>query len=350
MSKFSRFFLIISVFLLMAAVAFAGGKRDSVGDVPAQESPSAGNRTINVAALNGPSGIPLAYLFENKPQVPGTDFQFHVVAGADVLLPKLLKGEIDAGILPPNVAAKVFTKNNGALVVAAVMGQGMLNLITKDEGIVSLEDLKGKTINVAGQGATPEYMFRYLLEANGIAIAADGVVPDANSVSLDFSVPAAEIAADLLAGKIQYAVVPEPFSTVATTKDSSVRRAINLQDEFAALNKAIGKDSVTYPMTVLVVRKELAETAPQLVAGLLESAKEAVEWTVAHPSEAGALVQNHTLGLQAPIATKVVPNGAYVFIPAKEARPQLEELYSIFLDFAPESIGGKLPDDSFYFD
>lgn len=350
MSKFSRFFLIISVFLLMAAVAFAGGKRDSVGDVPAQESPSAGNRTINVAALNGPSGIPLAYLFENKPQVPGADFQFHVVAGADVLLPKLLKGEIDAGILPPNVAAKVFTKNNGALVVAAVMGQGMLNLITKDEGIVSLEDLKGKTINVAGQGATPEYMFRYLLEANGIAIATDGVAPDANSVSLDFSVPAAEIAAALLAGKIQYAVVPEPFSTVATTKDSSVRRAINLQDEFAALNKAIGKDSVTYPMTVLVVRKELAETAPQLVAGLLESAKEAVEWTVAHPSEAGALVQNHTLGLQAPIATKVVPNGAYVFIPAKEARPQLEELYSIFLDFAPESIGGKLPDDSFYFD
>ena len=349
MSKYNRVLMVSAIFMLMATVVFAGGKKDG-GDVPNSEAPSAGSRTINVAALNGPSGIPMAYLFENKPQVPGADFQFHVVAGADVLLPKLLKGEIDAGILPPNVAAKVFTKNNGALVVAAVMGQGMLNLITKDETIASLADLKGKTVNVGGQGATPEYMFRYLLKANGIAIAADGTAPDANSVALDFSVPAAEIAAALLSGKIQYAVVPEPFSTVATTKDATVRKAINLQKEYAALNKAAGKDSETYPMTVLVVRKELAEKSPEILQGLLANAKNAVDWTVANPSEAGKLVENHTLGLQAPIATKVIPNGAYVFIPAKEARPQLEELFSIFLDFAPDAIGGVLPSDGFYFE
>ena len=349
MNKYNRVCLVSAVLMLMAMVVFAGGKKEA-GDVPSSEVPSAGNRTINVAALNGPSGIPMAYLFENKPQVSGADFQFQVVAGAAVLLPKLLKGEIDVGILPPNVAAKVFTKNNGALVVAAVMGQGMLNLITKDETIVSLADLQGKTVNVAGQGATPEYMFRYLLKSNGITIAEDGAAPDANSVALDFSVPAAEIAAALLSDKIQYAVVPEPFSTVATTKDASVRRAINLQQEYAALNKAAGKDSETFPMTVLVARKELAEKSPEILRSLLASAKNAVDWTVSNPSEAGKLVETHTLGLQAPIATKVIPNGAYVFIPAKEARPQLEELFSIFLDFAPDAIGSVLPSDGFYFE
>ena len=349
MNKYNRVCLVSAVLMLMATVVFAAGKREG-GDVPSSEVPSAGNRTINVAALNGPSGIPMAYLFENKPQVSGADFQFQVVAGADVLLPKLLKGEIDVGILPPNVAAKVFTKNNGALMVAAVMGQGMLNLITKDETIVSLADLQGRTVNVAGQGATPEYMFRYLLKSNGITIAEDGAAPDANSVALDFSVPAAEIAAALLSDKIQYAVVPEPFSTVATTKDASVRRAINLQKEYAALNEAAGKEWENYPMTVLVARKSLAETSPEILRGLLASAKNAVDWTVAHPSEAGTLVQSHTLGLQAPIASKVIPNGAYVFVPATEARPQLEELFSIFLDFAPEAIGGALPSDDFYFE
>ena len=127
---------------------------------------------------------------------------FQVVAGADVLLPKLLKGEVDVGILPPNVAAKVFSKNNGALLVGAVVGEGMLSLITKDGQVNSLADLKGKTVNVAGQGATPEYLFRYLLQANGIAVAADGLEPDADSVALDFSIPAAEIAAALLSGRI----------------------------------------------------------------------------------------------------------------------------------------------------
>lgn len=349
MNKYNRVLMVGVVLMLMATVVFAGGKKEG-GDVSSSGDPSAGNRTINVAALNGPSGIPMAYLFENKPQVSGADFQFQVVAGADVLLPKLLKGEIDVGILPPNVAAKVFTKNNGALVVAAVMGQGMLNLITKDDSIVSLSDLKGKTVNVAGQGATPEYMFRYLLKSNGITIAEDGAAPDANSVALDFTVPAAEIAAALLSGKIHYAVVPEPFSTVATTKDASVHRAINLQKEYAALNEAAGKEWENYPMTVLVARKSLAETSPEILHGLLESVKNAVDWTVSHPSEAGTLVRSHTLGLQAPIASKVIPNGAYVFIPAKEARPQLEELFSIFLDFAPEAIGGALPSDDFYFE
>lgn len=349
MNKHNRVCMVSAVFLLMATVVFAGGKKER-GDVPSPETPSAGNRTINVAALNGPSGISMAYLFENEPQVSGADFQFQVVAGADVLLPKLLKGEIDVGILPPNVAAKVFTKNNGALLVAAVMGQGMLNLITKDGAISSLSDLRGKTVNVAGQGATPEYMFRYLLKENGITIAADGAAPDANSVALDFSVPAAEIAAALLSDKIQYAVVPEPFATVATTKDDSVRRAINLQKEYASLNEVTGKEWENYPMTVLVARKALVETSPEILRGLLESVKNAVDWTVSNPSEAGNLVQNHTLGLQAAIASKVIPNGAYVFIPAKEARPQLEELFSIFLDFAPEAIGGALPGDSFYFE
>lgn len=339
--------LVLSVGLtLVAGGVFAGGQKDT----PAAEHPSAGSRLVNVAALNGPSGIPMAYLFENAPVVAGAEFDFQVVAGADVLLPKLLKGEVDVGILPPNVAAKVFTQNNGAIVAGAVVGQGMLSLITRDGQVDSLSDLRGKTVSVAGQGATPEYLFRYLLQANGISVSADGAKPGAESVALDFSIPAAEIAAALLSGKVQYAVVPEPFSTVATAKDASVRKAINLQDEYRAVMAAEGRSSTNFPMTVVVVRKDFARTSPNLVRGLLAAYQEAVDWTVENPAEAGRLVERHTLGLQAPVAAKVIPNGAYVFVSATEARPELEELYSIFLDFAPESIGGQLPGNDFYFE
>lgn len=349
MKTYNRVLVVAVALMVATGVVFAGGKKESVGDVPATESPSAGSLTVNVAALNGPSGIPMAYLFENKPEIAGADFQFQVAAGADVLLPKLLKGEVDVGILPPNVAAKVFTKNNEAIVVGAVMGQGMLNLITKDTSVASLADLKGKTVTVAGQGATPEYMVRYLLKENGIKVAEDGIAT-ADSVALDFSIPNAEIAAALLSGKIQYAIVPEPFSTVATTKDATVVKAIDLQSEYEKVQRANGKDSANYPMTVIVVRKQLAEQSPEVVRGLLASFQKAVDWTLANAAEAGKLVEQHTLGLQAPIATKVVPNGAYVFVPAKEAQSQLEELYSIFLDFAPEAIGGQLPGNNFYFE
>lgn len=338
-----RLVVLLAVLMMAGGVGFAGGTQDA----PSAEAPSAGSRLVNVAALNGPSGIPLAYLFENKPVMEGADFDFQVVAGADVLLPKLLKGEVDVGILPPNVAAKVFSKNNGALLVGAVVGEGMLSLITKDGQVNSLADLKGKTVNMAGQGATPEYLFRYLLQANGIAVAADGLEPDADSVALDFSIPAAELAAALLSGRIQYAVVPEPFATVSTTRDAAVRRAVNLQDAYRAVT---GDASANYPMTVVVIRKELAASSPQLVRGLLAAYRDAVDWTLANPAEAGALVEKHTLGLQASIATKVIPNGAYVFVPARQAQESLEGLFSIFLDFAPDAIGGQLPAQDFYFE
>ena len=338
-----RLVVLLAVLMMAGGVVFAGGTQDA----PSAEAPSAGSRLVNVAALNGPSGIPLAYLFENKPVVEGADFDFQVVAGADVLLPKLLKGEVDVGILPPNVAAKVFSKNNGALLVGAVVGEGMLNLITKDGQVNSLADLKGKTVNVAGQGATPEYLFRYLLQANGIAVVADGLEPGVDSVALDFSIPAAELAAALLSGRIQYAVVPEPFATVATTRDAAVRRAVNLQDAYRAVT---GDASANYPMTVVVIRKEFAASSPQLVRSLLAAYRDAVDWTLANPAEAGALVEKHTLGLQASIATKVIPHGAYVFVPARQAQESLEGLFSIFLDFAPDAIGGQLPAQDFYFE
>ena len=130
----------------------------------------------------------------------------------------------------------------------------------------------------------------------------------------------------------------------------AVVKAIDLQSEYEKVQRANGKDSANYPMTVIVVRKQLAEQSPEVVRGLLASFQKAVDWTLANAAEAGKLVEQHTLGLQAPIATKVVPNGAYVFVPAKEAQSQLEELYSIFLDFAPEAIGGQLPGNNFYFE
>ena len=73
-------------------------------------------------------------------------------------------------------------------------------------------------------------------------------------------------------------------------------------------------------------------------------------WTEQNPKDAAALVEKHTLGLKAAIAEKAIPNCAFSYVPAKQARPLIEELLKVFLNYAPESVGGKLPDDKFYFE
>ena len=48
--------------------------------------------------------------------------------------------------------------------------------------------MKGKKLTVAGQGATPEYMIRYLAAKEGISLEGG-----AEGIELDFSIPNAEI-------------------------------------------------------------------------------------------------------------------------------------------------------------
>lgn len=326
-----RNIIVFIIFILVGVQAFTSGKKDSA--VPEQKPAE-----VFVSALAGPSGIGMAGLFRDPPVSGDTRFVMEIAGSVDVLLPKLVKGEVDIGILPPNVAAKIWNTDR-SLVMAAVVGNGMISLVTRDPAVSNFSSLSGKTVSVAGQGATPEFTARALLQASGMS-------PD--SVVFDFSIPTPELAAALVSGRIGYVILPEPFSTVAvmngTTGNQPVRKAIDFQKEWTALGLG-----ASYPMTVCVVRREFAEKHPDLVRVFLDSYKASIEWVNAEPVAAGQAVEEAGLGLRSPIVARSIPAANLVFIPAFQARADLESLLSVFLAYAPASAGGKLPDDGFYF-
>ncbi len=284
--------------------------------------------SARVGILNGPSCVPVAQMMNKK-----GDFEYTQFAEAQALLPKLLKNEVDIGFLPANVAAKVYNASSKAIVLCAVTGSGNIKLITTDQSVKDLSDLSGKTVYVAGQGATPDYLMRYLLAQNSV------------NAELAFSVPTAQLAAQLISNKIQYAVVPEPFATVAKLKSDSVKVAVDLQEEYSLLN---GYDA-KIPLTVLVARRDFVEKNPVALEDFLKKYKKSYEWTVKHPAQAGNLCEKHNLGLAAEVITNAIPVSNYVFIPAKDAQKNVEEFLTILLDYSTESIGGKLPEADFYY-
>ena len=314
---------VLLVFILASSLLFPLSRRKG-------EEESSEVHFLKVASLNGPSSIPIAYLYENAAVLDGAPLEFQQYASPVTELPKLLNGEADIGFLPPNIAAKAYNSSNHALVMLGISGNGNLYLLSDDAGLASLEGLTGKTVFAAGQGATPEYVFRFLTEEL--------------DVTCNYSIQTAELAAALASGKIHYALVPEPFATVATSKSASVRRSLDIQKLYS---KKRGAGS--YPMTVMVCRADFARKYPAVVQKFLNSYKKAADWTVSHPQEAGVLVEKHTLGLKAEVAAASIPNANYVWIPAKKGRGDMEKLLSMFLFFAPESVGGTLPDDAFYF-
>ena len=297
---------------------------------------------IRIGLLNGPTCVPAAYLMENKKTISTAELTYEKFADPQALLPKMIKKEIDIGFMPANVAAKVYNSGNKTIICCAVVGLGNLSLITTDENIRRFSDLKGKKVYVAGQGATPEYMFRYLLKENNLTATGDNA-----DVALDFSIPTAQLAAQLISGKIQYAVVPEPFATIAKSKSDKVRSALDFQKEYLEVTGK--KAEELYPLSVMVVRADFAKENPALLEALLSEYEKAVTWTKTNPAACGALSAKHNLGLAADVVEKAIPVSNYTYIPAVSAKKILEELLTVFLENEKTSIGGKLPEEGFYY-
>ena len=186
-------------------------------------------------------------------------------------------------------------------------------------------------------------MLCYLLTENQLTY---GNGTTGSDVIIDFSIPTAQLAAQLISGKIKYAVVPEPFATIAKMKSGNVITELDFQKEYLELT---GSQNI-YPLSVMVVRKDFAENNPELLEAFMQEYKKAYEWTVKHPQNAGKLSEKHSLGLNAGVVSKAIPVSNYTFIPAAQAVTASEDFLKIFLNNDSASIGGKLPERDFYYE
>jgi len=294
-------------------------------------------KPIRMGALNGPTGIGMIQLFDIPPTLPqGDALSLELVPSADAMAAKLVAGELDASVLPVNLAAKLHGAGLPYRLVA-VVGMGMVSVITTDPALRSFENLKGREVYVAGQGATPEFLLRAIAKKKGLD-------PD-KDMTLAFQLPPPEIAASLVAGRILVAILPEPFATQALRGNPQARVPFSLD---ALWKETSGRPG--YPMSVLVMRDSLLREHPGSAKAIAKAYEVSVTWVKAHPTEAGALVEKHDLGLHAAIAAAAIPRSAYVFVPAPAARTDIEALLSVFLAIAPKSIGGRLPSPDFYAD
>jgi NitT/TauT family transport system substrate-binding protein len=295
-----------------------------------------GKNTLTVYGLKGPAGVGIIRLFESPPQISGFDVKAEALPPQpDLIAARFISGEAKVGLLPPNMAAKIASSGKDIRVIA-VTAEGMLSLLSSDPSVRKLSDLKGKTVEVSsGQGATPDFVFRRILMRSGLD-------PD-RDLTLGYAFSYPEIAQSLIAGRVSIALIPEPFVTMAMLGRPDLVQVADIQEEWM-----LAEGGGNYPMTLLVVDGGFASANPMAVSVILNAVKDSIEWVTTHPAEAGMLVEKHDLGIRAQVITAAIPKSNYVFIPAAEARPSIEALFRVFLEYAPASIGGALPNDKFY--
>ena len=313
------------------------GSGSTQGSAAGEGSAAAQPDVVRVAALKGPTSIGLAALM--KAQDEGTakqNYEFSMSTAADEVVPQLLQAGVDIALVPANVASVVYNRSEGEILAIDINTLGVLYVVCADGSVSSFADLADKTVFMTGKGATPEYVMNFLLTQAGIA----------DSVTLEFKDEPTEVVAALTADAAAVAVLPEPFVTASLTKNENIKRVLSLDEEWSNLASDGGSKLVT---GVTVCRKGFLESYPEAVLTFLDEHAASVEAVNADPDTYGQVVADLGIIDAAPVAAKAIPNCNLVCVRASEMQTMLSGYLDVLYDANPESVGGSLPRDNFYF-
>jgi NitT/TauT family transport system substrate-binding protein len=321
-------------------ISFAGGALFATG---IQEQPEAlpsfppEEVTYSVVSFRGPTGVGLVNAMQETQIDDDITVEWEIVGAPDIAVSRVLSGEADLVTLPTNVAAQLF--NRGANVaVAGTNLWGVMYLVGPEEGPESWEELRGHTVYSLARGATPDVLFRYLLEEQG--------VDPENDLTIDYSYGHVELAQLAASGRVELAVLPEPFVTQVTMRNPKMRVLLDFQETW---KEVTGKER-SYPQTVFLARREAVERSPEHFSRLMERIRRSLQAALDDPAETARLTEESEVGLPAAVTESALPRLNIRYESAAEARSEIAEYLEVLYDFNPRSVGGAVPGDEFYLD
>ena len=142
----------------------------AVSESAASTDSTAGEKgVIRMAGLKGPTTMGVVSLMKETEEGKARhDYQVEMYGAADEIAPKLIQGELDAAMIPCNLASVLYNKTGGKIQTAAINTLGVLYIVGTDDTVKSVADLKGKTLYATGKGTTPEYALNHILTENGL--------------------------------------------------------------------------------------------------------------------------------------------------------------------------------------
>lgn len=327
---------ILLAVLLVITLAVGCASEPANSNPPATPDKEEPPVKVNIAVPDGITTLSIIKMLKEKPSMgENAEVSYQVVKSPDLMASIVISKEADVVMVPTNLASMLHSKNVPYTLVSSNVW-GVL-YVASTEDIKGWDDLKGKQVSNMGRGLTPDVTMRYLLEKNGIN-------PD-NDITLDYLTSGQELAQAMIGGKITTAVLPEPVLTQVLMKKPEAKVVLDLQKEWA---KVGGTDS-SYPQASLLISNALIESNPKVVAKILEEFASSAKWVNENHETAGIWAEELETGMNAKVVEKALERSNIRFVPAQEAKPAIEAYLNVLMNFSPETVGGKLPDETFYF-
>ncbi len=286
---------------------------------------------------------PLAYIVENNTlKDVAKKVEFKMWKNPDELRALTLSGGADFIAVPTNVGANLYNKGV-KIKLLNVSVWGILGMVSRDKNLKSLKDFKGKEIIVPFRADMPDIVFRTLLKKQGIDIK--------KYMKITYVSTPMDAMQMMIMRKTDHALLAEPAISMALRKTKSfpvsviaptIFRSVDLQEEWGK----VFKTKAQIPQAGMA---EIGSHDPKVVKRFNEEYNKALAWYKANPKKAGELTVKYFPMLKAEAVADSIPNVNLKSVNALEAKSELEFFYNILKDDNPKLIGGKLPNESFYY-
>lgn len=293
---------------------------------------------VKIGSLKGPTSIGLMKLMDDSSNGNSEGkYSFEIATTADEILPKMISKELDIALVPANVASVLYNKTKGGVVAIDINTLGVLYAVSQDSSISSVNDLKGKKILVTNKGTTPDYVLQYLLNQNNISL---------DEVTIEYKSEAQEVVALLKEDGESVGILPQPFATACSISSEELNVVLDLTKEWDNAPKSEESMLVT---GVTVVRKEFLDSNKETVDLFLKEHKASASYVSTNIDEVAQLVVASKIIEKEPLAKAAIPKCNVVYIDKDEMKTSLSGYLKVLYDLNPESVGGNLPGEDFYY-
>jgi NitT/TauT family transport system substrate-binding protein len=253
--------------------------------------------------------------------------EFKLWKSPDELRAYTLRGGADFMAVPTNVAANLYNKGV-EIKLLNVSVWGILNMLTRDKTNADMPDIVFEEI-VKKQGLDPKKDFKLRYLSSPI---------DAMQM--------------LILRRVDHALLAEPATSIALRKTGSfplklvapdLYRGPDLQKEWGEAFKVESKIPEAGMAVGDMIKNE------HVIKRFNEEYAKSLSWYKANPKEAGEMMVKTIPMLDAEGVADSIAHTQLNVVSAKDAQKDLEFFYDVLKSNNPKTIGGKLPDEGFYY-
>jgi len=272
------------------------------------------------------------------------NIEFILWKNPDELRALTLKSRADFIAVPTNVGANLYNKGVD-IKLLNVSVWGILGLLTRDKTKKSLADFKGCEIAMPFRADMPDIVFEEIAKKQGLNPKKDFKLRYVGS-----PIDAMQM---LIMRRVDHALLAEPAISIALRKTGSfplklvapdLYRSDMLEKQWGEVFKVSGK----IPEAGMAVVGDMIKN-DYVVKRFNEEYKKALKWYKTHKIEAGILAVKYVKMLDKDGVSDSIEYVQLDDVSAKDAKKDLEFFFNILKNNNSKSIGGKLPDNGFYY-